>query len=356
MERQRLGFVDWMKCAGISVIVLGHVAGRPINLLTPPIYPKQLGVAFFMFVIGFSLSRETRAPWRVVLNRLFEIYLFGVIIAVMLTAATWLSSGSLALSNYLPFVGGANVLFNNFPANPTTWYIGTYLHILLIWAIVLRRVKVGLPLVLLVAAIEIPIRAWLVSRAGAYIGYMLFTNWMTVLLLGTWCGRTMRPEATDQTGRFAWPAVAGMALLAAAWAVGVGSLPSTMDFPFMHLSLTAPESQAAGSAAFDWVSSSAVTFLYSAWAWLIFMATRRAQAPAAVRFIARNTIVVFIGHMPLFYLLDPYCRAWPYYAKAPFLLATCLVGVAVLSELANRLINPRALRARLLGAEAPEGR
>src|SRR5204863_1855775 len=118
----------WMKAIGISLIVIGHVAGSLLNQLTPPIYPKQLGVAFFLFAMGFGLARERRPRWQIVRNRLFEIYLFGLAAALLLTALAFWTKGDLNQNNYLPFLGGANVVFNGFPANPTTWYIGTYLH------------------------------------------------------------------------------------------------------------------------------------------------------------------------------------------------------------------------------------
>ena len=75
--KQYLAFIDWMKCTGMFLIVMGHVAGRPTNYLLPPVYPKQLGVAFFIFVMGYSLARETKAVRRVIFDRLLRIYLFG---------------------------------------------------------------------------------------------------------------------------------------------------------------------------------------------------------------------------------------------------------------------------------------
>src|SRR6478672_3451877 len=75
----RLSFIDWMKTAGIVVIVVGHVAARTSDWMTPPIYPKQLGVAFFVFVTGYTLAREQRPVWRVLFNRLFDVYVFGIL-------------------------------------------------------------------------------------------------------------------------------------------------------------------------------------------------------------------------------------------------------------------------------------
>ena len=45
MPRASYPFVDWMKAAGMSLIVYGHVAHATTVPLTPPIYLKQFGVA-----------------------------------------------------------------------------------------------------------------------------------------------------------------------------------------------------------------------------------------------------------------------------------------------------------------------
>src|SRR6187455_457665 len=108
-DRSRLFFVDWLKAAGISVIVLGHVAARTSDWMTPPIYPKQLGVAFFVFVTGYTLAREERPPGRVLFNRLFGVYFYGLLCAFASTALGWFSTHDLVESNYLPFVAGVNV-------------------------------------------------------------------------------------------------------------------------------------------------------------------------------------------------------------------------------------------------------
>src|SRR5262245_54750078 len=144
MDRPHIHFMDWMKSLGMFLIVYGHVAGDSIVHLTPPIYPKQLGVAFFIFVIGWGLARESRDRFQVVYNRLFPVFLLGFGFAMVMSAVTLITQRDLNESNYLPFFLGINVLLDNFPANPTTWYIGTYIHVLLLWALVLHNVHVRL--------------------------------------------------------------------------------------------------------------------------------------------------------------------------------------------------------------------
>ena len=137
--------IDWLKAIGITLIVFGHLAHGAVAGLVPPIYPKQFGVAMFLYASAYGLARERRASWRAVANRLFEMFLFGVAIAVLLSGLGYLLEGDIRESNYLPFVGGVNVVLDYFPANPTTWFIGMYLQILVLWALVMRQVRIGLP-------------------------------------------------------------------------------------------------------------------------------------------------------------------------------------------------------------------
>ena len=80
-------------------------------------------------------------------------------------------------SNYLPLALGVNVLFNYFPANPTTWYIGTYVHVLLLWFLLTRHVTVKPWMLALCFSLEIPIRAVLIHTrwrlCGLHVGYEL---------------------------------------------------------------------------------------------------------------------------------------------------------------------------------------
>src|SRR6266487_231031 len=103
MDRSHIHFIDWMKCLGMWLIVFGHVAGDSIVHLTPPIYPKQLGVAFFVFVIGWGLARESRDRLQVVYNRLFPVFLLGLGFAMVMSAVVFVRQHGLNKSNYLPF-------------------------------------------------------------------------------------------------------------------------------------------------------------------------------------------------------------------------------------------------------------
>jgi peptidoglycan/LPS O-acetylase OafA/YrhL len=332
-------FVDWMKALGMSVIVYGHVAHATTVPLTPPIYLKQFGVAFFLFATGFTLARERRNVGEAVFNRLFQVYLFGLSLALLLTILNAAGGGRGAASNYLPFAAGLNVIVNNFPANPTTWYLGTYLHFMVIWAVWLRRIRVQTWMVVTAVAIEIPVRAVLMASAGSFVAYMLFTNWAAVFLLGMARGADADDELTASNVPYASALVAGLA----AWGAAMRLLPFEPTFPFMSL-------HGWPSAAGFLFVSAGVSLLYIGTTALVFQATRRvAAAPAPVRFIARNSLIIFLTHMPIYYFLTPVLAAWTtsYWMRVAILLLVCLPGLALLSEGIVAVVRPEQLRRRV---------
>jgi hypothetical protein len=332
-------FVEWMKALGMSLIVYGHVAHATTVPLTPPIYLKQFGVAFFLFAAGFTLARERRSAGETVFNRLFQVYLFGLSLAFLLTILSAVGGGRGAPSNYLPFAVGLNVVVDNFPANPTTWYLGTYVHIMLIWAVLLRRIRIRTWMVLAVFAIEIPIRALLMASAGRFVAYMLFTNWAAVFLLGMARGADADENVRTSHKGYAVALVAALSV----WGVAMQFLPFEPTFPFMSLT---GWPTAAGLA---FVSAS-VSLLYVGTTVLLFDATRHLQTtPAPVAFIARNSLIIFLVHMPVYYLLQPVLAAWTtsYWTRVGIQLLVCLPGLALMSEGVVRVVRPGQLRGRV---------
>jgi hypothetical protein len=270
---------------------------------------------------------------------LFEVYLFGIAAAVVLTAIAFVTSGAVYASNYLPFLGGINVVFNNFPVNPTTWYIGTYLHFLLLWAVIFRRVSITPSLLAGSIVFEILARAMLVGTLGGFVGYMMVPNWITVFLAGMWYGqqRDVEPEAS----------VPGLltvvAALAVMWAVFVPALVSERSIPFMRLGYGSDALTLA-------ITSACVSFLYLSYTWLTFQITWCVKAPALIRVVARNTVIVFIAHMPVFYLLESRLGGWTTSRplQAIIRLLVCFVALVIVSEVIQRIVRPRALRDRVL--------
>jgi hypothetical protein len=328
-----------MKCLGIVLIVYGHVGSASIAALTPPIYPKQLGVAFFLFATGFSLAGEKRSVRRVLFSRLFELYLFGISFAIICSAVVWAWSGQLNLSNYEPFLLGANVRHDYFPANPTTWYIGTYIHVLLVWAFVLRNRRIGWWVIVPVAVAEVIVRFFLAETLGHFLAYMALSNWATVFLVGTYCG-LQQPDQVPRTGLL--PHLCGLVSLAIAWPLIISLWPRhDQAFPFQVFDSGTIHSGMA-------ITAAAVTFLYVVYTVLVYQVTRRVRAPRVVEFCARNTVIVFIAHMPVYYVLNHYIEAW---VRSEWLLvairfAVCFVGLTVLSEVICRVVRPKVLRDR----------
>ncbi len=101
---ERLPFIDWMKTLGMLVIIYGHApAGGPVGF-TEPFNPKQLGVAFFIFVLGFSLAREYRPQRGFSSTGCSTIYLWGIAAALVMSALVYRNqrrSGGKQLSSVL---------------------------------------------------------------------------------------------------------------------------------------------------------------------------------------------------------------------------------------------------------------
>jgi peptidoglycan/LPS O-acetylase OafA/YrhL len=343
MTHGRDPWIDWMKAIGITLIVVVHVATKPFVFLTPPIYAKQLGVGFFMFVLGYSLARERR-PVRVVLvRRLFDVYFWGLLCALVISAVMLPVAGTANLSNYLPFVLGVNVLFDHFPANPTTWYIGMYLHALLAWALVLHRVRVSAGVLLLALVAEVAARAWLSVHAGRFVAYMNLTNWLTVFLLGSWAAAR---QQSSEPGGFS-PRVYAVLLIAFAygWYLLTSPLVAGEDFPWLAVGAVGPVPAAL-------VSSGLVSGVYIGFTWLAYGVARAAPALRVVEFLARNTLLVFILHMPIYYVMLKWFAAHPidFWVRSAVLVVACLPVLALLSQALMNSIPAGALRARVSAA------
>lgn len=327
----RLPFIDWMKTAGMLLIVYGHVVGGPSNFVTPPIYQKQLGVAFFLFVAGFSLARDTRPPRQLMVTRLFEILLIGTLSALVASVVSFAAGGRGDLSNYLPMLGGVNVLHNGFPANPTTWYIGTYLHVIVLWALAVRHLAVTPAVIATALVLEVAIRAVLWPWAGGFVAYMLLTNWMTAFLLGVYAGR--RPLDTAYRASTTMMAAAAVALPL------LSGLVWSYDeaFPFRGVPAAGPLAPL--------VTSLGVTMLYAGATWLTFRVTSTLRRSAVVEFLSAQTIVVFVAHMPLYYLLGGVIGHWPRTVRAVLLMIACYPGLALAGMWLYRWLRPAELKA-----------
>lgn len=288
-----LPFIDWMKFLGMFVIVYGHSPGGWLWQPTDPFNIKQLGVVCFVFATGISLAREQRSQMRVVFNRLFDMYAVGIGYAIILSVVFYFAINDIQESNYSPYLLGMNVFLNYFPANPTTWYIGMYLHLILLWVFVLRHVRVRLWMIVASAILEIPVRAYLMSSAGDFVAYMMITNWLSIFLAGLWIGQR-GVVVRDETGKALMIALCMLGLLFI-WPHFVSNFlgnVGTYSFPFMRIMME-------GDLSILLTTSAAVTFLYLVHLVLIYQVTLRLPESAIVKFFARNTVFVFVVHIPL---------------------------------------------------------
>jgi hypothetical protein len=320
------------------LIVLGHYFGEPFNHFTQPILFKQLGVAFFVFVMGWGLARESRPHWQVVYNRLFPMYFWGISIAVLLSIVFFVFQDRLLLSNYFPFVAGLNVFADSFPANPTTWFIGTYLHILLLWAVLLRKVPITKSFVLMVLIAEWLLRAFWIGFEQLFTGYMLISNWITILLLGMY----MRNQHDNHKGSKALLILIGWAFMLFVWASLTNFTNLTQSFPFKTLPNW-------GAIQNGLTISAAISFVYITNTLMAVKLFSLVPANKIVCFFSRNTIIVFIGHMPLYDVAEPIARIFVEsgWGKRAIIVFIMYVGLSVVSELLHKVLDLNKLKNNL---------
>jgi hypothetical protein len=330
-------FIDWMKATGMLFIVFGHVVGAPFNQLTQPIYPKQLGVAFFVFVVAWSLANDSRPRLRLLYNRLFPVYFFGIGFAVFLSCLFLFLKNDTNPSNYLPFFLGANVFFNHFPANPTTWYIGTYLHLLLFWFFFLYGKTIKKRHVFFMLLCEICLRSLLLASGKSFVAYMLLPNWGTIFLLGF----LLAKKRDISTPAHRYPYIGLWLTVFALWAAATNSIDFDTSFPFRKL-LHPFDSFAFSSLA----QSILVTLVYCIHTILFFAIARRLPRLPVISFFSRNTLIIFIAHMPVIYGTSSYIYSLfePVWLKKTVLILLLYVGLAIVSEIISKMLDVKKFR------------
>jgi fucose 4-O-acetylase-like acetyltransferase len=333
----RCDALDWMKAIGITLVVYGHVAHATTVPWTPPIYVKQFGVAFFLFAAAVTLAREQRGRAEVVIARLVPVYVFGLATALLMTIIGVAAGTGANLSNYLPFLAGANVFVNHFPANPTTWYLGTYIHAVLLWAVFLSGRRFGVAAILAALVIEVPLRAALMQWAGSYVAYMLLSNWLSVFVAGLVIGARPPAPARGSVMRSVIPLVGGVA----AFSLLVGALSPIPEFPFMTIGSGAASVLGVSMASSAW---------YLAVTLLVFRAAEHLRVAAVAQSLARHSLIIMLLHMPIFIALNPVLAGmgWSYGARVAFELVICLPLLAWVSVLILSVVKPQAITARIV--------
>jgi hypothetical protein len=102
------------------------------------------------------------------------------------------------------------------------------------------------------------------------------------------------------------------------------------------------------------VISVCASAVYLAYTVAIYAVATTLPASAVARFFARNTVIVFIAHMPVYYLMEWLLvpvTAYPVRVTVEFF--TCFVVLAVMSEVLRGVIRPDVLRERLGAYLAP---
>jgi hypothetical protein len=190
-----------------------------------------------------------------------------------------------------------------------------------------------------VAIAEIAVRALLMERAGTFVAYMNVSNWLTVFLLGFVHGQRSAIPGRQSPW---WRAGVSLAALVIAWSVLVGPTVVVDSFPFMRLGVPG----AAGAVA----TSVAVTILYASVTLLTVATVSSLPAPAAVRYVARNTVIVFVAHMPIYYALHGPLKEFTssYWLIVAIEMLPCYFALLWVSERIRSLVNPVALRERWL--------
>jgi hypothetical protein len=185
-------------------------------------------------------------------------------------------------------------------------------------------------------AVEILIRAVLLAAAGPFIAYMALSNWIGVLLLGMWCGQR---HTTRQTPRLQFPAA--FAVFVGAWALVMQRIGPQPTFPLMSFALPQPANAL--------LVSMCVSVLYLTVTWLAYESLNGVGRSRVVQLVARNTVIVFIAHMPLYYATAAWVEgALPFYwARVAVRLLLCLVALTLVSEGVHRLVAVRQLRDRI---------
>jgi hypothetical protein len=118
----------------------------------------------------------------------------------------------------------------------------------------------------------------------------------------------------------------------------IGPLPT---FPLMSFALPA--------AANALLVSVCVSALYLTVTWLAYESLNGAVPSRVMQLVARNSVIVFIAHMPLYYATAAWVEgAFPsYWARVAVRLLLCLVVLTLVSEGVHRLVAVRQLRDRI---------
>jgi hypothetical protein len=173
---------------------------------------------------------------------------------------------------------------------------------------------------------------------------MLLFNWLGVFIMGTIAAQR-RFDGSRRSMPLYVAALVGLLLV---WPQLSATLDLQQTFPFMRIGKAETFTNLL-------VTSASVSMLYLAFTLLTFQITSRLGNSSLVRFFARNTVIIFIAHMPLLYALSPHVNGLivPGWTRAIANLLIYFVALALVSELIRRAIQPNRLRELLLAKLQP---
>lgn len=339
-------WIDWLKLLGMAIVLGGHTGMD--DLIGPrfnPINPKQLGVAFFVFITGYSLANHASAPLQTFLRRYSPVFVYGLFLALIFSCCSWWIRSDLAESNYLPFIGGLNTFFENaFPANPSTWYIGTYFQLLVIWALLLRHLTPSWSWFFALMVLEISVRSLWMSFGRDFNAYMSFTSWLPALMAGMILGRD-QADPSARAGAFSLSAFlskpgtmifGGVLFLGFLflWSQVVQSYGISKKNPFGRIPTESPLLSTV-------LTSMSVTLLYVVYTTALLSFFYRIECPRWVRFLSRHTLWVFLAHMPVRDIVTPLYYPWiePGWIRQFVNFLVLFVGLAWTSEALSKWVH-----------------
>lgn len=184
-KREWSNYRDWidvLKFFSILLVVIGH-SGLDLKEYLRPTSLEALGVGPFFLILGYNLSRSKRCKRDILIFRLFDLYFWGILAAILQATLNWYIRGNFSESNFLPFMLGINSFFPDHavPGNPVLWFVGAYTHFVLLFVLVKRMPRITRIMLLTAMCLEIVIRC---QDGVIYRSYTLFLNWISLFGLG----------------------------------------------------------------------------------------------------------------------------------------------------------------------------
>lgn len=184
---------------------------------------------------------------------------------------------------------------------------------------------------------EICLRSLLLVSGKSFVAYMLLPNWGTIFLLGFLLAKIK--DVSTPSGLY--PYIGLWFTVFALWAAATNNIGFDASFPFRNM-LNPFYSLAFSSFA----QSIFITFVYCMHTILFFAIARRLPRLTLISFFSRNTLIIFIAHMPVIYGTSSFIYSLfePVWLKKIILILLLYVGLAIVSEIISKVLDVKKLR------------